>query len=180
MKKAFLQEIEVPEGIEIKKDGKILTVKGPEGEISREFNFGKAKYENKDGTILISHPSSTKNNKRMINTISAHIRNMIKGTKNKFEYKLKVCSSHFPINLEVKEDIVLIKNFLGEKTPRKCYIPKGAEIQVNKDIVTIKAIDKEIAGQAAANFESATKVRNRDRRVFQDGIYIINKDGKEI
>ncbi len=180
MKKEFSQEIEIPEGIEIKKDEKKVTIKGPEGEVSKEFNFGKIKYENKDGKIILSHPSSTRNNKRMMNTITAHVKNMIKGVKNKYEYKLKVCSSHFPINVEVKGEEILIKNFLGEKTPRKCYMPKGVDVQVNKDIITIKSSNKELAGQAAANFEAATKVRNRDRRVFQDGIYIIIKDGKEI
>jgi large subunit ribosomal protein L6 len=180
MKKEFSQEIEVPEGIEVKKDEKKITIKGPEGEVSKEFNFGKIKYINKDGKITLSHASSTRNNKRMINTITAHIKNMIKGAKDKFEYKLKVCSSHFPINVELKGEEVLIKNFLGEKTPRKCYMPKGVDVQVNKDIITIKSSNKELAGQAAANFEAATKVRNRDRRVFQDGIYITIKDGKEI
>jgi len=180
MKKAFMQEIELPEGIEVKKDERKITIKGPEGEVSKEFNFGKIKYTNKDGKITLSLDSSTRNNKRMINTITAHIKNMIKGVKNKFEYKLKVCSSHFPINVEVKGEEVFIKNFLGEKTPRKCYMPKGVDVQVNKDIITIKSSNKELAGQAAANFEAATKVRNRDRRVFQDGIYITIKDGKEI
>ncbi len=175
-----MQEIELPEGIEVKKDERKITIKGPEGEVSKEFNFGKIKYTNKDGKITLSLDSSTRNNKRMINTITAHIKNMIKGVKNKFEYKLKVCSSHFPINVEVKGEEVFIKNFLGEKTPRKCYMPKGVDVQVNKDIITIKSSNKELAGQAAANFEAATKVRNRDRRVFQDGIYITIKDGKEI
>ncbi|MGY4884222.1 MAG: 50S ribosomal protein L6 [Nanobdellota archaeon] len=180
MKKLFEQEIEIPEGVEIKKEGKKLIVKGPEGEVSKEFNFGKIKYENKDGKISISHPSSTRNNKRMINTIYSHIKNMIRGVKKKYEYKLKICASHFPINVEIKGREALIKNFLGEKTPRKCYVPEGVEVQVNKEIITIKSPNKELGGQAAANFEITTRVMNRDRRVFQDGIYIINKDGKDI
>jgi len=180
MKKSFSQEIIIPGGVEIRKEGKTVFVKGNQGEISKEFNFGKLKFEKKDGKIVLGHPASTRNEKRMINTITAHLKNMILGVQNKFEYKLKICSSHFPINVEIKGNIVLIKNFLGEKTPRKCEMPKGAEIEVNKDIITVRSSNKEIAGQAAANFEATTKVRNRDRRVFQDGIFITNKIGKEM
>lgn len=180
MKKEFFQEIEIPSGVEIKKEGKKIIVKGPEGESSKEFNFGKLKFENKGGKIKISHSSSTRNEKRMINTITAHLKNLIKGVNEKFEYKLKICSSHFPINVEIKGNEALIKNFLGEKTPRKCPLPKGIDIQVNKEIIIIKSVNKELAGQAAANFETTTRVKNRDRRVFQDGIFIISKDGEEI
>lgn len=180
MKKLFSQEIILPEGVDVKKEDKKIIVKGNQGEASKEFNFGKIKFEKKDGKILLSHPAATRKEKRMINTIVAHLKNLINGVQNKFEYKLKVCSSHFPINIEMKGNNVLIKNFLGEKTPRKCILPKGAEIEINKDIITIKSSNREIAGQAAANFETVTKVRNRDRRVFQDGVYITSKPGREM
>jgi large subunit ribosomal protein L6 len=180
MKKEFSQEIEIPEGVEIRKEGKTLHAKGPAGEASKEFNFGKLKFEKKENKIIISYHASTRNDKRMINTITAHLKNLINGVQNKFEYKLKICSSHFPINVEIKGNKVLIKNFMGEKTPRKCNIPHGAEVELNKDIITVKSSNREIAGQASANFEAATKVRNRDRRVFQDGIFITNKPGREM
>ena len=180
MKKEFSQEIEIPEGIEVKKEDKKIIIKGPEGEVSKEFNFGRIKFENKDGKILISYPMATRNDKRMINTITAHLKNMVKGVKEKYEYKLKICSSHFPINVEIKGNEALIKNFLGEKKPRKCKIPQDVEVKINKEIITIKSENKELAGHSAANFEMATAVRNRDRRIFQEVIYIINKDGEDI
>ena len=58
--------------------------------------------------------------------------------------------------------------------------PKGVDIKIDKAEISVSSVDKELAGQAAANFEILTKIRGRDKRIFQDGIYIINKAGKEI
>ena len=180
MKKTLHQEIEIPEGVEVKLDGAELVVKGKEGELKRKFEKGKLNFEIKEGKIVIGHKKATKNEKKIMNTIVAHIRNMIKGVEEGFEYKLKVCFSHFPINVKIEGNKAVIKNFLGEKIERSVDIPEGAEVKVEKDIITIKAINKEVAGQAAANFERATKIRMKDRRVFQDGFFIINKAGREI
>ena len=180
MKKSLSHEIEIPEGVETNIEGNKLIVKGPEGENSREFNLGKINFEEKDNKIILSHKKATKKEKKIINTTASHIRNMIKGVQEKFEYKLKICSSHFPMTVKIEENKAIIKNFLGEKIDRKATIPKGVDIKIEKDIITITSTNKEIVGQAAANFESATKIRNRDIRIFQDGIYITNKAGREM
>ena len=174
------QEIEIPEGVEaiIKENNLIL--KGKEGENSREFNLNKINLEKKDKKIIFSCEKATKKEKKMINTSAAHIKNMIHGVQKKFEYKLKICSSHFPMTVKFEENKAIIKNFLGEKVDRKVELPKNVEIKIDKDIITIFSTNKELAGQAAANLEKVTKIRGRDKRVFQDGIYIINKSGKEI
>ena len=135
---------------------------------------------NKDNKIIIGYEKATKKEKKIINTSSAHIRNMIKGVQKKFEYELKICSSHFPMNVEKKGKKIIIKNFLGEKTPRESIILPNVEVQIEKEIITIESVNKEAAGQTAANLEQATKIKGRDIRIFQDGIYITNKCGKDM
>jgi len=180
MKKEIFREIEIPSGIEVKLDNGMLIIKGKEGENKREINTRDLVFEIKDSKIRIGNKKSTKSDKKRIQTLTAHIRNMIEGVQNKFIYELKTVFSHFPITVEVKGNDVLVKNFLGEKVARKCDFPKGAEVKVNKERITVSSTDKELAGQTAANLERVTKIRNRDRRVFQDGIFIINKAGREM
>jgi large subunit ribosomal protein L6 len=180
MKKKLFQIIKIPEGIGAELKGAVLTIKGPEGENKRTFEIPKLVFEKKGDEITIGNEKATKREKKRMNTIKAHIKNMIKGVQKKFEYKLKICFTHFPITVEAKENDITIKNFLGEKIPRKVKLPQGTEIKIEKAIITITSLDKELAGQAAANLEKATRIKMKDRRVFQDGIFITNKAGRQM
>lgn len=180
MRKKIFAEIEVPEGVSAEIEGSRIFIRGGEGEISKEFAFGALELKKSEGKIIIGNEKSTKREKKQMNTIRAHIKNMIKGVQNKYEYRLKICYSHFPFTVEVKGGEALIKNFLGEKNSRKVSIPQGAEVEADREFIDIKSIDKELAGQVAANFERATKVKARDRRIFQDGIFMVNKAGRKI
>jgi large subunit ribosomal protein L6 len=180
MDKELSKKIEIPEGIETEVSGAKVTVKGPKGINQRKFSLFGMTLEKKDSHILIRSKKTTKNEKRIMNTVATHLKNMVAGVSEKFEYKLKVCFTHFPITVEMKDDEAIIKNFLGEKVPRKVRMPAGADIRIDKDIITVTSTNIETAGQAAANFEAATKIPNRDRRIFQDGIFITNKCGVEI
>ncbi len=115
MKKEIFQKIEVPEGVEATLEGNLLKVKGPEGENERIFKMNSLNFEKKDNEIIIGSKKATKKEKKMINTITAHIKSMIKGVQEKFEYQLKIGFSHFPITVDIKEGEAIIKNFLGEK-----------------------------------------------------------------
>jgi len=180
MKKELFKEIEIPKDVEIGVEGNTLTVRGKEATLKRKIDTQKLIFEVKDRKIRVGNKNLTKKEKKMMNTTVSHIKNMIRGVQKKFEYELKICFNHFPITVEVKGKEILVKNFLGEKFPRKVKIPEGADVRVDKDLIKVSSADKEIAGQAAANLETITKIRARDRRVFQDGIFIINKAGKEI
>ena len=147
MKKEIFQTIEIPEGIEIKMDKNIITVKGPEGEDKRKLNLVNLEIKIEKNNLIVGCKNATKKEKKTINTIKAHINNIIKGVSKKFEYKLKICYSHFPITVEIKGNELIIKNFLGEKSNRKSKILEGAEVKVDKEVLTITSINREIAGQ---------------------------------
>ncbi len=180
MKKEIIKEIKIPEGVEVSIEDSMLIIKGKEGENKKLFRLNKIEIKKEGEKVIMISKKATKKEKRMINAISAHITNMIKGVQERFEYTLKICFSHFPFNIEVKGRDVIIKNFLGEKIPRRLEIPKGVDIKSDRDTILVSSTDKELAGQVAANLEKVTKVKNRDKRIFQDGIYITKKAGEEI
>ena len=180
MKKNLFNEVEIPEGVSVELDGSTFKFKGKEGENSRTFNLGRLDVKIENNKITLGNTKSTKTEKKLMNTICAHLRNLIVGVQEKFEYKLKICYGHFPFTVKQQGKEIVIKNFLGEKVDRFVSVPEGVEVEIQKDIISVKSIDKEIAGQASANFEAATKIKGRDKRTFQDGIYIIEKAGKII
>ena len=129
-----------------------------------------------DKKIIIRCEKPSKKAKKLINTTAAHIRNMISGLQKKYVYKMQIASVHFPITVNVSGKEFIIKNFLGETKDRKAKILEGVDVKVEGDMIKIESIDKEKAGQTAANIETCTKIKARDRRIFQDGIYITEKE----
>ncbi len=179
--KMMLEEIEIPEGVEVKVEGNKVWVKGEKGEVQREFKLLKGiKISLEDKKIKIISEVEKRKFKKIVKTTVAHLKNMIKGVQEGFRYRLRICFSHFPITVKVEGDKVIIENFLGERNPRVAKIVGNTKVEVKGDEIIVFSADKEAAGQTAANIESATRIRGIDRRVFQDGIYIIEKCGKEI
>ena len=92
-----------------------------------------------------------------------------------FQARMKIVAAHFPMKVQVKDSSLLIENFLGEKYPRTARLIPGVEAKVDGEFVILTGHDIEEVGQSAANIETATKIRDYDLRVFQDGIYIIER-----
>ncbi len=180
MKKGFEEKIEIPEGISAEVGNRIIRMKADEKEISKRIIVPGLNFKKEENNIVIESKRGTKRDKTMVGTVKAHIKNMITGLKDGFEYKLKICSSHFPMSVNVENNLVTIKNFLGEKIPRKAKILEGVNVSVSGDEIIVNGHNIEDVGQTAANIEQACRINKRDRRRFQDGCYITSKAGKEI
>jgi large subunit ribosomal protein L6 len=79
------------------------------------------------------------------------------------------------MQVKVEGKNIVISNFLGEKKPRVANILGETTVKASGDEVVISGINKEDVGQTAANIEQLTKIKRFDPRVFQDGIYIVEK-----
>jgi large subunit ribosomal protein L6 len=88
---------------------------------------------------------------------------------------MKIVYNHFPIQAKIAGERVEIANFLGEKQARYAKIVEGVKVKVQGDELILTGTNRESIGNTAANVEQACKVRDRDPRVFQDGIYITNR-----
>ncbi len=174
------EEVEIPEDVEVTVEGNTVKVKGPKGELERELKYPGVQIFAEDGKVVVFKEFPRKRDIAIARTFKAHIANMIKGVTEGFTYRLKVVYSHFPMTVKVQGDEVLIENFLGEKNPRKAKILPGVTVKVMGQEVIVEGIDKEAVGQTAANIEQATRITKWDRRVFQDGVYIVEKAGKPI
>ncbi|MDP4012774.1 MAG: 50S ribosomal protein L6 [Candidatus Nanoarchaeia archaeon] len=176
----FVNEVILPQGVEAQVDGKTVKVKGPKGEVTKTLLSKTVAFEKVDNKILLKSEDSAKNFKRIVNTFRSHINGMVEGVTKGFVYKLKVCSGHFPMTIKIEKDKILINNFLGEKIPRVSKILEGAKVTQNGDVIIVEGIDLANVSQTAANLEIAVRIRNRDRRRFQDGIYLTEKAGVPI
>ncbi|MFP4523021.1 MAG: 50S ribosomal protein L6 [Candidatus Nanoarchaeia archaeon] len=178
--KISTQLVVFPEGVEasIDTDTSTLSVKGEKGTLTRSFTHPIIELKKTDEGIEFSSKNCGLQSKKLLKTYAAHVKNMCKGVSEGHDYELKICSGHFPMNVSLKGNVLEIKNFIGEVVPRKVAIKEGVTVKVNGDKIHLNGIDKELVSQTAATIEKATRRNGFDRRNFQDGIYIISKDGK--
>jgi large subunit ribosomal protein L6 len=168
-------EIVVPQGTEAKIDNDILSISGPAGAVKRNFYHPKVVVSVASGVIKIEGKKLNSKEKIVVYTLRALINCMVKGVAKSYNYELKVCSGHFPIKAGIEGKQFVIRNLFGEREPRSIEIPENVKINVSGNVVKVESVDKELAGQTAAKIERATIRPGFDKRVFQDGVYIVKK-----
>ena len=182
-------EIELPEDVSAELDHLDLTIEGPSGSVTRRLWYPNVSVTVEDsvasatdgdgeavGAIVIEYDDDAdRKTTATVGTFRSHVRNMVHGVTDGWEYKMEVFYAHFPMDVSVDGDDVVITNFLGEKAPRRAGIRGDTEVQIDGEELTLTGPSKEDVGQTAANIEQLTRVTDKDTRVFQDGVYITQK-----
>ena len=180
MRTKITEKILIPEEISCEYELEILKCKKGSNEIERKIELRQTDLKIKDNEIILECKKGNKNNFKIIKSAVAHINNLLKGLEEKFVYKLEACNVHFPMTMKVESEKLVITNFLGEKTPRIAKIFPKVNVELKGPKITITSHDREAAGKTAANMEKATKIKARDRRIYQDGIFITSKPGRRM
>ncbi|MDC0202986.1 50S ribosomal protein L6 [Candidatus Nitrosopelagicus sp.] len=168
-------ELEIPEGVTVSYDRPMITVQGPLGKTWKSFKKIPVTIDVKEGKVLFKAQGTRDKNRAIMNTARSLIRNLCEGVVEGYTIKMKIVFSHFPITVKVDGKTVLIENFQGERAPRKTKIwgetkvvPKGDDVIITGHVLTD-------VSQTAAEIENGSRVKNKDHRVFLDGVYKFEK-----
>jgi len=168
-------ELQIPDEVSAEVDHLELTVEGPEGSITRRLWYPDVSVSVDGETVVIESEEDDAKTMSTLGTFESHVENMFHGVTEGWEYKMEVFYSHFPMQVTVEGDDVVIENFLGEKAPRRTPVHGDTEVEVNDEELVLRGPDIEDVGQTAADIEQTTRVTEKDARVFQDGVYITEK-----
>lgn len=173
----IIAEIEAPASVQIAKEGNVLSVKGNLGTVKKDFTKLPATIALQGNKMTIKPYGTRKRDLAVTNTARSIISSMIKGVEKGYTYKLKIIFAHFPISVKVKGREVQIENFFGERSPRTATIVGDAtKVNVMSEDVLVQGPSLEDVSQTAANIELSTKIKDKDQRVFLDGLYVYSRE----
>jgi len=171
----FQEILEIPKGINISMKKHMIQFQGPLGKTFKSFRKIPVNIEINDGKLTLKAQGTRKRDYSILHTARSLIRNICEGLTEGYTIKMKVVYAHFPITVKVKEKTILIENFQGERAPRTTTIVGNTKIfPKGEDVILTGEVWTDIT-QTAANIELKTKVKNKDHRVFLDGIYVYEK-----
>jgi len=165
--------IELPEDVSADLDHLDLTIEGPNGSVTRRLWYPDVSVSAEDDAVVIAYPDDAdRQTNATVGTFASHVDNMVHGVTEGWEYEMEVFYAHFPMDVDVEGDEVVITNFLGETAPRRAEIRGDTDVQIDGEELVLTGPSKEDVGQTAASIEQLTRVTDKDTRVFQDGVYI--------
>ena len=182
--------LEIPEEVSAGIEHLDLTVDGPNGSVRRRLWYPDVSVSVEDvpaspdgngepvEAVVIESDEDDAQTMSTLGTFESHVENMFYGVTEGWEYEMEVFYSHFPMQVSVEGDEVVIENFLGERAPRRTPIHGDTDVEVDDEQITLHGPDIEAVGQTAADIEQLTRVTDKDIRVFQDGAYITRKPNR--
>lgn len=168
----FETSVEIPEQVTVSLKKNMLGVSGPLGKTFKNFKKIPVIIDVQDKKISIKTSGNRKKEYAIMNTVRSIIRILCEGVVSGYTIKMKIVYAHFPITVKIQKKDVLIENFQGERAARLARVHGQTKVVTKGDEVILTGPVLTEVTQSAAEIEQKTKIKNKDHRVFLDGIYI--------
>ncbi|MCB5935297.1 50S ribosomal protein L6 [Caldifermentibacillus hisashii] len=167
--------IEVPAGVTVTLNGNKVTVKGPKGELSREFNKDIT-ITVEDNVVTVTRPSDSKEHRTVHGTTRAILANMVEGVSKGFEKSLELIGVGYRAQKQGNKLVLSV----GYSHPVEITPENGLEIDVPSNTqIVVKGIDKEQVGALAANIRDVRPPEPyKGKGIRYVGEYVRRKEGK--
>lgn len=143
--------VPLPQGVQVKMEDGILTVKGPKGELKRKIHpLVKLSIEGDMIHVSVDETRKRKDSSALQGLFRVLVDNMVTGVTKGFERNLEIVGVGY--RAEVSGDTVIFN--LGYSHPINFKLPKGIEARIDRTKITLSGFDKELLGQTAANIRS--------------------------
>jgi large subunit ribosomal protein L6 len=176
MSRVGRKPIAVPNGVDVKIDGGIVTVKGPRGELSMPVR-GEMVVRQEDANLVVERPNDERHNRAMHGLTRSLLNNMIIGVTEGFTKELEIIGVGYRAVPKGPKQIELALGFSHAvivDAPDDITIEVPAPTQI-----IVRGVDKELVGQVAANIRKIRKPEPyKGKGVRYKGEYVIRKAGK--
>ncbi len=167
--------IAIPDKTEVSVADGVVRVKGPKGELTKPLHKAVTVTVG-DGAVKVDPVAGEDGAKALWGTYASHIQNMLAGVTTPYVKKLEIEGVGYRAAVSGNE---LVLN-VGFSHPVNMPIPAGLEVTVEKNLITVTGIDKELVGQFAANIRAKKKPEPyKGKGIHYVGEYIIRKQGKK-
>ena len=167
--------IVLPAGVEITNNGNVVTVKGPKGELTREFS--KDIEIRVEGTEVTLHrPNDSKEMKTIHGTTRALLNNMVTGVSEGFKKELEMRGVGYRAQLQGSKLVLSV----GKSHQDEVEAPEGVSFEVpSATTIVVNGINKEVVGQTAAYIRSLRAPEPyKGKGIRYVGEYVRRKEGK--
>jgi large subunit ribosomal protein L9e len=175
--------IAIPANVKVSVKNRVVTVVGPRGTLVKDLSHLVMDFRVQDNGAKLNFVRwfGRRLDLACIKTGLSIVKNMVTGVVRGFRYKMRAAYAHFPINITTEGQFVEIRNFLGEKRVRILEVPAGITVSKTdvtkvKDELVIEGSDLCVVSQEAAKIHQLCLVKNKDIRMFLDGIYVQTKE----
>lgn len=175
MSRIGLKPVEIPEGVDVKLDGNTITVKGPKGELTRNFH-PDMKVVVEDNVLTVERPSEHKEHRALHGTTRSLIANMVEGVHKGFEKALEINGVGY--RAQKQGDKIVVN--AGYSHPVEVEPIEGIDIDVPENTrIVVKGISKELVGAVAANIRAIRPPEPyKGKGIRYEGEYVRIKEGK--